>query len=68
MRGVKTPNDYDFTKDPEMREILYGEGGPFDTSPPVLPMLKKWRGAPPMHLDTTLATTKPVRRTAKPTT
>lgn len=37
--------------DHEMREFLFGEGGPLDTSPPVLPMLKKWTGSPRFHLD-----------------
>lgn len=36
---------------PEMYELLYGEGGILDRSPPVLPMLKKWTGSPRFSLD-----------------
>lgn len=42
----------DMIEDPKMRELLFGAEGPFDESPPVLPMLKKWTGSPRFHLDT----------------
>lgn len=55
----KTPETYDFIEDPEMREILFGPEGLLDTSPPVLPMLKKWTGSPEFHLGTERSRTNP---------
>ncbi len=34
----------------DMEQLLYGEGGPLDPSPPVQPDLKKWTGSPSFHL------------------
>lgn len=61
MAETKPISEYDLISDPEMRELLFGEGGPLDRSPPVLPMLKKWTGSPKFHLDKA-ATPKPEPR------
>jgi len=60
----KTPKDYDLVRDPEMRELLFGEGGPLDRSPPVTPMLKKWTGSPRFHLDRTARSVATDKETA----
>ena len=60
----KPDSQYDSTKDDlEVHELLFGEGGPLDPSPPVLPMLKKWTGSPAFHLDKSAALTHPVQPT-----
>lgn len=62
---MKTMRELLMEMDPALVQMLYGDGGLLDDTPPVLPMLKKWTGSPRFHLDSQRAKPKTPPTAAK---